>query len=1052
MSIIRSHVRFYPLPFWKRCDWLVVFWSVILWTSGVATAATASREDLEFFENEIRPLLAKNCLGCHGIKKREAGLRLDQLQGHLDGGDSGPAVIPGDVDNSLLIQAIRREDGLEMPPNTPLDAAQIAVLEHWIKLGAPWPVEEAPADDPANRLRSGPITDQEQEFWSFQTVTRPDLPLTDDPTWSFTPIDRFILARLNATGNSPTLDADRRVLLRRIFFDLIGLPPTPEQVGRFLADTSPDAVDRMVDRLLASPHYGERWGRHWLDVVRYADTAGETADYPVPLAWKYRNWVIDAWNADKPYDEFLREQLAGDIMAQTADRERYTDLITATGYLAISRRFGFGIKMFHYLTLQDTIDTTGQAILGLTLGCARCHDHKYDPVNMSDYYAWYGIFESTQFAWTADEKTGQERDFIPLIPFEEADKLAAARTEKKKNLESEIASLEVEKKKLVEHFNEHFKTPIIDALTGSLENAPIDGQLADPWDSRGGVIWLDAQSPYSNVNPPGTRGLRTNNDAGNNGLGCKLPERTEADHEMLYLNLDFRNVRVDNPPIGSTRIYVGQGPGTSPAVEAFVFKGKFLVRNGNEEHEICEIELGVWYNLQIALNLKTRQFSGQIGIPGKITPFSALHFRPQWSGTIDRIFVDSYGLAQLSVRPAEDFDNFTLRTEPLLPVGESVGGSIETVESMESHRSQYNTLTTTIEETKRQLAELVGTPFYPTAFAVRDGEPHDAVIHKRGDPLTPGDVVQRRQLEILGGQSINNPDVASGRLDLADWLTRADNPLTSRVMVNRIWQYHFGRGLVETPNDFGIRGTPPSHPALLDWLADNFVSNGWSIKRLQRVILSSRTFQLSSKLHQTESGGNEMSRTALFGRYSRRRLEAEAIRDAMLSVSGRLDDSPGQGHPFPEQARFSQHGPFYAVYPTLGRSVYIMKQRIKGHPFLTLFDGADPNASTGVRRNTTTPTQALYLLNNPFVHENAVALAADLFKVDQDDQQRLRRAYQLTLCRPPGDSELEVSQRFVDRYQAAAVQSGTAAGDAEKQAWSALARTLLVRNEFLFVE
>src|SRR5262245_20729597 len=350
-------------------------------------------EQLRFFETKVRPVLADNCYRCHGPKKQNNGLRLDSRAALRAGGDSGPAIVPGEPAKSLLIRAINHE-GPEMPPKTKLKPEEIENLTTWVKMGAPWP-----ADAPVIGSR-GKFTDQDRKFWAFQPVAHPQLPRVKNESWPRNDVDRYILARLEGQGLTPVEPADKSTLIRRVTFDLTGLPPTPQEIDAFLTDDSPTAFARVVDRLLASPAYGERWGRHWLDVVRYADTAGDNSDYPVPHLYKYRNWVIRAFNQDKPYDLFLREQIAGDLIPGGSEGERY-DRIIATGYLANAHRFGsYEDKRYQwYLTYEDTIDNLGRTILGLTINCARSHDHKFDPISSEDYYALYGFFQSTRYPW-----------------------------------------------------------------------------------------------------------------------------------------------------------------------------------------------------------------------------------------------------------------------------------------------------------------------------------------------------------------------------------------------------------------------------------------------------------------------------------------------------------------------------------------------------------------------------------------------------------------------------------------------------------------------------
>jgi hypothetical protein len=651
-------------------------------------------------------------------------------------------VVPGAPDDSLLIQAIRRHGDGDMPPMPPkgeLTPETVRGFETWVRSGAPWPETAAK------------ITAAVRRHWAFQPLQPATVPQSPDAS----AIDRFLTARQHAAGVSAVGPAQRRAFVRRTTFDLTGLPPTPAEVAAFEKDDAPGAYERLVDRLLASPHYGERWGRHWLDVVRYADTAGETADFPAPLAWRYRNYVIDAFNRDKPFDVFLREQVSGDILAHElrsdAPPERYAELVTATGYLAIARRFGFDADEDHYLTIDDTIDVLGKSVLGLSIGCARCHDHKYDPVSAADYYALYGIFSSTRYAFPGCEKKKAPRDLVPL------------------------------------------------------------------------------------------------------DCGCD----------------------------------------------------------------------------------------------------------------------QSQGFA----------------------------------------------------------------------YAVVEGTSKDARIQRRGNPQELGPEVPRRFLELYGSPTLSD-SAGSGRRDLAEWLTTGPaSSLAARVIVNRIWQGHFGTGLVDTPNDFGTRGNPPSHPELLEWLASRFVASGWSIKGLHRDIMRTDAYRRSSESN-AKSAVIDPADVWLW-RFPRRRLSAEEIRDAMLMVSGELDLTPGAAHPFPpekEWTRFTQHAPFYAVYDHSRRSVYLMTQRIKRHPLLGLFDGADPSGSTGRRFTTTVPTQALYFLNDPFVHEQSAALARSLEKLP-DDATRLNWLYRVCFGRPATDRERARAAAFLDHY-----------GASHPDAWAAWVRVQFCSNEFIYVD
>ncbi len=763
-----------------------------------------------FFELKVRPVLVTNCLPCHGGKKTNSGLKVDSRDALLRGGDRGPAIVPGEPGKSLLITAIRRiDDDLEMPPDRALPEESTKALTEWVARGASWPKERVkkPAES-ATAVR----------HWAFEKVKRVEPPL-DPSGWSNGPIDRFVAARRRAAGLVPVRLADRRALIRRVTFDLIGLPPTPEEIAAFLADESPAAFTRVVDRLLASPHYGERWGRHWMDVVRYADTAGDNADYPVPEAGRYRDYIIDCFNGDKPYDRMVREHLAGDLLAREGTRAQYAESVIATGFLALSRRYATAPFELWHLTLEDTIDTTGRAFLGLTLRCARCHDHKFDPVTQRDYYSLFGIFASTTYPYAGSEelhsKSFPRMNFVPV----------------------------------------------------------------------------------------------------------SQPSETEA--------------RLDR-----------------------------------YRQRIAELDREA-----IALESKND--------PGSKSRVSKL--RAEWS---------------------------KLR-RPSLPAD------------------------------------------VPGCYAVSEGEPVDVALQKRGDPDSPGPVVPRG-VPVFPFLAAAAPRAVgpgqSGRLELADWLVHPEHPLTARVMVNRIWQHHFGRGIVATPSNFGIRGEPPSHPELLDWLAAKFVSDGWSIKSLHREILRSETYQLASDNDSASAERDPEGRW--LWRFPYRRLDAESIRDAMLAVSGRLARNRPAPHPFPaiDAWQWTQHNPFKAVYPSSHRSVYLMTQRLVKHPFMAIFDGPDTNVSTDARTHSTVPLQALYLRNNPFVQEQAAGFADRLIAGSAENPSRIRLAFELAWGRPPAPDEIDRWLRYLSDCRNALAASRISEAAIERETWSSLAKVMLTSNEFLYID
>ncbi len=789
-----------------------IFIGSVVTFSAVLAHGAAAEDGVEFFEKRIRPIFVEHCLECHNsVKgKTKGGLDLVSREGWGKGGESGQVIQPGKPDDSLLVTAVRYwNKDLQMPPKTQLKPEQIADIIEWVKLGAPDPRTGAQPVAVAS-VKGVSVLEKGRNHWAFQPVKAQTPPTVKDTAWLRNDVDAFTLARMEAAGAKPAPDAEPRVLIRRVTFDLTGLPPTPDEVAAFEAESLRDpraAFRTLVDHLLASSHYGERWGRHWLDLARYADTCGNASDYPVPQAYKYRDYVIRAFNDDMPYDRFIREQIAGDLLpnAVTASGSELAPVV-ATGYLASARHFSGGAGEPH-LTIEDAIENTGRTFLGMSLSCARCHDHKFDPIANTDYYGLYGVFSSSVFPHPGSEGRSRPENLVPLIP-----KAEVATT--KKQWEEKIAALEAQAK-------------AFDAEKATAEKEP---------DS---------------------------------------PERKA--------------------------------------------KIETAVKAANERRE-----------------------------------------------------------------------------------------------------------------QRRILKE---TPPFETAYAISEGTPADAKLQVRGDPKRLGEAVPRHFPTILGGAPLSGE--GSGRLALANAIADAKNPLTARVLVNRIWQHHFGRGLVSTPNDFGTRGQLPTHPELLDFLAQKLIASGWSIKAIHREILLSHTWQLSSKNPDHTDPENQ-----LWSRAERRRLDAESIRDALLSVSGTLDFTPSGAHPFPPVHTwgFTQHNQFFATYDTKLRSVYQMQQRLRRHAFLGLFDGADPNSSTAIRQESTTPLQSLFIMNDAFIHETAAAFSQRITQSASDDALRITRAFQTLYSRPPEPEEMQIAADYLTKFPA------------PDKAWRSLGRAMLAANEFLYVD
>ena len=963
------------------------------------------------FEKQVRPLFVKHCIGCHGAEKQQAGLRLDSKAGWKTGGENGSAIVPGKPEKSLVIKAIRGDAGVEqMPPKSKLSDREIAILTKWVKDGA-----IDPRDGPA---KTGAMTLEEaKKWWAFQPVKRPAVPKS-----AFSqPVDAFIGAKLAERKLTHSPPADKRTLLRRATYDLTGLPPTSAEVEAFLADDSPQAFSKIVDRLLASPHYGERWGRHWLDLVRYADTAGENSDHPLPHAWRYRNWVIDAVNSDQPYDEFLREQLAGDILAAQGPPEKYAARTIATGYLAMARRFDHDSDKSMHLTHEDGIDTLGKALLGLTIGCARCHDHKYDAISARDYYALYGIFESTKFAFPGCEAKQQPRDMVPLMPPAEWDRIVKPYLAQVSKLDADIQKNQVAQAERVKNLTA--------AVTKS-QRLLASGEIADGGEQKFEKLPNEVEVKAGELLQLSVTPLK------NHGA-----DTTFVEWEIVEIGGDVRRWNVTADLVGDmlSGNPHADGHGNKHVWWFFDSRSGLLPLPEAVKDIAGKAGLSGWRNGETP-SVFVNGSKDELSVWTKLPPRS-LFVHPGPNGNV--------AIGWLS--PFTGKVKITGRVKDAHPGGpDGVGWLVERVAS--DVRTDLLAMMDSVDERRaleQKKAELVRTaPKQLVAFAVVEGKPADARLHLRGDPEKLGDNVPRRWLEVFGGTPITNKS-GSGRLDLADWIVSKSNPLTARVMVNRIWLQHFGRGLVQTPNDFGSRGLAPTHPELLDWLASEFVASGWSLKAMHRTIMLTATYQQSGNSSSDDAVKADANNN-LYWRFERRRLTAEELRDSLLVASGQLDRKPAAAHPFPPESAwgYSQHVPFGTFFETDKRSVYLVSVRNRRHPFLGLFDGADPNATTPQRNTTTVPTQALYFLNDPFFHAQAAQVAGRALA--KSDAERLGELWAIALQRKPTARDREFALAFLERYTLGLTDKPAA--DRPKLAWAALARILLASNEFLFVE
>jgi hypothetical protein len=767
------------------------------WATCHAEDPRSTAEQVRFFETRIRPLLADRCFSCHGPDNQRSDLRLDTAEGIRRGGASDASLIdPGRPEASLLLRAVRHEgDAPKMPPKGKLSDSEITDLTIWVKVGTPFPIR---------------VTTEEggDRHWAFQPPPRPVVPEVRDTSWAQTPLDRFILAALEAKGLRPAPPADPRTLIRRVTFDLTGLPPTPEEVDRFLADRSPDAFVRVVDRLVASPAYGERWGRHWLDVARYADSNGLDENVAHGNAWRYRDHVVAAFNRDQPYDQFLTEQLAGDLMPTSDTSTRHRRLI-ATGFLSLGPKVLAepDPRKMELDIVDEQVDTVGRAFLGLTIGCARCHDHKFDPLSTEDYYGLAGIFLSTRTM----------ESFCKVARWHE-------------------------------------------------------NPLPSPEDAA-----------------------------------------RKAEHEARVA-------------------------GVRQAIKAL--SGRMESQTGAE--------------------LKQR---------------------------------------------------------------------------------------------KAELAQMEESgPNVATAMGVTEADVVDASVMRRGNHLTPGKVVPRRFPVAFAGETQPTlPPKSSGRLELAQWLIAKDHPLTARVMVNRIWRWHFGQGLVRSVDNFGRLGKKPSHPELLDWLAHSFVESGWSIKAMHRLILVSSAYQMSSA---NDAGSARIDPdNRLLWRMNVRRLEAEAIRDNLLAVSGTLDRTMGGSllHVANRGYLFDHTSKDATQYDRPRRSIYLPVIRNNLYAVYQLFDATDATVSSGDRATTTVATQALFAMNSELVMQASERLAARLLaRADLDDWGRTRLLYEIAYGRSPTARELQRARAAFAGFEENLRPRQPNAGTRRLQAWACFCQVILAANEFVY--
>ena len=960
-------------------------------------------EEAVFFKKEVLPILQKSCFRCHGEKEKLKGhFRITSREGILNGGDQGAAFNEKEPEKSILLEMISYKDGdHEMPPKEKLPQAHTETLTKWVKMGLPFP--------PEDEIRGGAghkgmvVTDADRQHWAFRSVKNQPTPKVKNSSWIKNGIDAFVLARLEKEGLKPNPQASKETLIRRAYYDLIGLPPNPEQVQAFLEDNDPKAFEQLVDELLRMPQYGERWGRHWLDLVRYAETNGYERDSEKPEAWRYRDYVIRALNEDKPYNRFILEQLAGDELP-----DRTGDAVIATGF----HRLGTwddepaDRDLAKYDYLDDILRTSTETFLGLTVGCARCHDHKIDPIPTRDYYGFLAFLHDIS-------PHGKGGTNLVNVPAAEDASIFQKKVQEKQKREDEyrkiISDTETQFQKNLKE-----KHPEIGLKAVSSPDSQQRGKdLYLLPDSRtGGQIWeYIMQVPGDNWFEIGFDDSKWKKGPG--GFGTKGTPgshvRTTWNTKGIWLRKDFRLTAI--PENLTLHIHHDE--------DAEIYL------NGNLIHRAKGHS-----NNYIKINAMAKaEFSLQTG---KNT--IAVHCRQTSGGQ----YID-LGLSTDTSGGPDLEQLFKKYAKNLLPAND-----------LKNYKRSKRELDASLAQ------KLENKSIKAMAVAERGRTPVHVLA--RGNPRLKGDQVKPSFPVVLGGSEAKVPveyaiNNSSGkRRYLAEWIANPKNPMTSRVMTNRLWQFHFGRGIVRTSSDFGTQGDKPTHPLLLDWLATTFVEKGWSLKSMHKLILMSQTWQMSSTPNETALQKDPLNN--LFWRYDMRRLSAEEIRDSILNLTGELNlkmGGPSITPPLPKEVLASASRPGAAwrglssPEDSVRRSVYVKVKRSMKMPLLLSHDMADTDSPCAVRFNTTVPTQALTMLNSEIINKAAATFAKRLLQSGDNNEDRVREAFRIAFCRDPQKAEIESGIQMIQDIK-------KKAGLNDDQALERFALLTLNLNEFVYLD
>jgi len=1111
--VVRKNTLLYALACLLACP-----------TVGLAEEALSfTAEQIEFFEKQVRPILVKRCYECHGgeVEEPKGNLRLDSRELLLKGGDTEPAIVPGDAKKSLLVDAINYGETYQMPPKTKLPAEEIAILTKWVDQGAPWPAGEKAGG--SNAAKTFDLAARKAEHWCWRPLANPPVPPVKNNAWPADELDRFILAKLEENGFAPARPAEKRTLIRRVYFDLIGLPPTPQQVSAFLSDDSPEALAKVVDELLKSAHFGERWGRHWLDLVRYAESRGHEFDYNAPNAYQYRDYVIRALNDDVPYDQFVVEHVAGDLVPKPrVNKEKgFNESVLGTGFWFLGEAIHspVDIRKDEADRFDNMVDVLSKTFLGLTVSCARCHDHKFDAISQQDYYALFGYLQSSsQRLVRFDTMLEEERIAKELdnLNFHFRDELSQAIEKSQRASHGRITGYLLASRQAIQHGIEG------DAIVTFANEKKLDFSLLERWikhlqsaakqPTEALHLWAkfcETKSDDPQQLATLTKSIRQRFEEYRSAVGSAemIVDYSNADpkdwiqngvsfgkrpmwqDQLLFSNdpaqpiagfADHSAARRDptwnvlRAALGSERD-VGKlanidRAGRTLRTPAFTIGGGlvyFLVKGYGHAYAAVDSHCVINGPLHGQLAIDFDKGDGDLrwvsqDLRAYVGHRAHIEFAPAGEQNLEILMVvQAESAPPLPVRVAHSDINDFLDKENYLELylphylADVIGPAWKWAHRnlVPADESKTRDVFARYAAQRKEITDQI-QPESRYAMAMWDGPGEDEVLMIRGNPRNAGPAVPRRMLEALSGNDPPKIEQGSGRLQLAHELVGpARNPLVARVMVNRVWHHLFGRGLSPSVDNFGVLGQEPTHPELLDHLATRFVTEGWSVKRLIRSIVLSRTYQMASTT--TDPQAEEADpKNLLWRRTNIRRLQAEVIRDELLALSGRLDRTmygpsvPVHLTPFMQGRGRPAEGPLDG---NGRRSIYLSVRRNFLAPMMLAFDAPIPFSTMGARNVSNVPAQALILMNDPLVVQQAELWAKRvLAEPNRTAEQRIAAMYEAAYARPPTDDEIAAAVAFL---QSQAKEYGLPADAAatDLRVWTDLAHVLVNAKEFIFL-